>query len=121
MTGTCRLMVELPGFPPCEWNCCVVEDLTHDFLVGFDFLRENNAIIDCSSHTQSPKVKIRICKPISVSAHSARCVNVKIDHDLSPEQEYLLVGQCSDHVEIQDAIIRPLGKREIPMYRSLQE
>lgn len=114
--GTCSVTVELPGFPLCVWDCCVVENLAHDFLIGFDFLQANNAVIDFSLQPHSAKIKIRIFKPVSVPAYTAMCVNVRIDQDLSPEHDYLLVGQYSDHVEIQDAVIRPLSKREIPIY-----
>lgn len=114
--GTCLVMVEVQGFPPCEWECCVVENLTHDFIVGFDFLQANHAVIDFSTRQPGPKTKIRITKAVSVPARTAMCVNVKIDQTLSNEHDYLLVGQCSDYVEVQDAVIRPIVTREIPIY-----
>ena len=114
--GTCCLTVQLSGTPACEWNCCVVSDLSHDLILGFDFLQANHVVVDCSPSDATRRIKLRISKPVSVPAQTAMCISVKIDRKLASDREYLMVGQCSGNLEIHDSLIKPFGDREIPVY-----
>ena len=114
--GTCSLTIQMSGTPTCVWSCCVVNDLSHDLILGFDFLQAHHVIVDCSPSDASRRIKLRISKPVSVPAQTAVCVNIKIDQKLLNDREYLMIGQCSDNLEIHDSLFQPFSDREIPVY-----
>ena len=93
----------------------VVENLGHDVVLGWDFLSESNAVLNCSPR-QEAKLKLRIKKPVSVPPRSAVCLTVKVDQTLSDGEEYLFVGQRVNNVEICDALLKPFSACEIPLY-----
>lgn len=115
--GSCTLPVAVDDErAPCrETQFTVVHDLSHNVVLGWDFLTANSVIMNCSAR-QVDKIKVRSKKPVSVPPRSAVCLSVKIDTPLVSDAEYLFVGQQSNDIEICDSLIKPFAETEIPIY-----
>ena len=115
--GTCRLPVKIVterGNNEVNFPFTVVEDLSHDCVFGWDFMKENHVTLDCSD--VSGQVKIRIKKPVRVPPRSVSCLSVRIDKELCVDSDYVLTGQRSDQIDITDSLLRPFSPHEIPLY-----
>lgn len=114
--GTCCLSVDVLGTGETltEVDFVVVHNLTHDVVLGWQFLSANHVVLNCSP-SQSAKIKLRLKKAVNVPPHSAVCLEVKVDQSL-PDSEYLFVGQRSSNVEVADALLRPISDNVIPIY-----
>ena len=99
-----------------ETEFTVVHNLSHNLVLGWDFLSSNGVNMDCSMERGAAKLKLRIKKPVSVPPRSALCLSVKVDRPLSCDAEYVFVGQQSNDMEICDSLIRPFSDTEIPIY-----
>ena len=114
--GTCSLPVKIDTNDAVEEVCflfTVVDGLSHDCILGWDFLQSNRVILDCSDVTG--QVKVRLKKPVRVPPRSVLCLCIRTDQELSADSEYVLTGQRSGRVEIMDALIKPYSSREIPL------
>ena len=100
---------------PARLPLSLVKDLRHDAVLGWDFLSKNKVLINCSPD-QEVRFKLRIKKPVSVPPYSAVCLTVRVDQELSCDEEYLFVGQRSANVEVCDSLIKPFSATEIPIY-----
>ena len=112
--GKCVLPVLIADGRTKDTEFTVVHNLSHDMILGWDFMSENGVVLNCSS--DASRFKVRAKKPISVPARSAVCLNVKIDRPVCATGEYLFVGQCSNEVEICDSLLTPFSENEIPLY-----
>ena len=75
--GKCVLPVLIADGRTKDTEFTVVHNLSHDMILGWDFMSENGVVLNCSS--DASRFKVRAKKPISVPARSAVCLNVKID------------------------------------------
>ena len=92
----------------------VVHNLTHDVVLGWQFLNSNHVVLNCSPR-YSDKIKLRLKKPVNVPPHSAVCLDIKVDQTLC-DAEYLFVGQRSTNLEVADALLTPISDNVIPVY-----
>lgn len=115
--GACSLTVETTDTdkPVCEQRFIVVHNLLHDVILGWDFLSQNNYVLNCSSK-RNARIKLRAKKAVTVPPGTATCLTVKVDQPLSCDEEYLFVGQRSNNLEICDSLVKPFGSHEIPVY-----
>ena len=114
--GTCSLPVKIETNDAVQEVCflfTIVDGLSHDCILGWDFLQSNRVILDCSDVTG--QVKVRLRKPVRVPPRSVLCLCIRTDRELSADSEYVLTGQKSERVEIMDALIKPYSSREIPL------
>ena len=112
--GKCVLSVLIADGRTKDTEFTVVHNLSHDIVLGWDFMSENGVVLNCSP--DASQIKVRTKKPISVPARSAVCLNVKVDRPVCVAEEYLFVGQSSNDVEICDSLLTPFSETEIPLY-----
>ena len=72
--GKCTLSVCTDGDDSLgrENEFTVVHNLSHNLVLGWDFLSSNGVVMNCSTE-QTARLKVRIKKPVSVPPRSALC------------------------------------------------